>query len=421
MSKFLFYSAIISAIFFLSHFSAFADDGGELLLKSDFKQAYIQFNQALQNKKSAENYLNMCKVTYLLRDDDNAKLYCKEALNYIEKEKNPDLELKSNILSMLGSIYSTVYHNNDISFEYLNGAKEMKEANPETDKYELSKLYRNLAYVYNYVNNSVLSGEYYNKALAITTEETDKKYNVITSLIYNDLALIERRKQNYSKSKEYLEKGIELNEAAGEYANYSLMSALYNNMARYYEYNKHDKNSAIFYYKKAVDSNLKIPDKNLRDKFVISDEDELNAENYIKNCGLYPYDINTNLFLGFYYAKDDDKKSEEYIKKTVEVSPQNPYIYADIAYIYSILYIKCNKIESDYLQKAKEYIKTAENKGLYEADLYFILGNLSLNLEMNKQAAKYFKKYMENSDDKLQAVNNIQSLFDNKKLFSKKN
>ena len=86
-----------------------ADD--DLLLKSDFKNAYITYSNALNDASTPLNNLNMCKLTYILKDDTVAKEYCKTALKEIEKQKNPDYELKSEILSMMGNVYSMAYNN----------------------------------------------------------------------------------------------------------------------------------------------------------------------------------------------------------------------------------------------------------------------------------------------------------------------
>ncbi len=405
---------IISAFFV--QIEAFSLDD-EALLKSDYKTAYINYNNNLKNEKTAQNYLNMCKVIYMLKDDYNAKLYCKEALNYIEREKNPDLELKSGIFQMLGNIYAAAYHNNDITFEYLNKAKALRESNSDTDKYELAKLYKTIAYMYNYTKNSLLADEYYTKALDIVTNRPEKKYAVIEAAIYNDLALIERRKQNYEKSKEYLDIGIEKAEGSGDYVNYSLLAALYENTARYYEHNKKDKASAVTYYKKAAESNRKFPDKKDRE-FSESDINKTNEyDSILSENEIYPYDININLILGFYNAKNDEKVSEEYFNKAINVNPQNPFVYADIAYIYAILYVNNNKVNTEYLNKSKEYIKTAETNGKYSPDIYYSLANTSMKLNLTKNAAKYFKKYMEYSENKLEAVNKVQTYFDSEKNY----
>jgi len=410
----------MTLIFLTNDLSSFADSNNEALLKSDYKKAYTNYKKALEEEKTAENYLNMCKVTFLLRDDQNAKLYCKSALNYIEKEKHPDKELQSNIYAMLGSLYLTVYHNNDITFEYLNQAKELKEKNPDTDKYELVKLYRNLAYMYNYTGNNILSGEYYQKALSIAENEKETKFEVLIALIYNDLALIERRRQNYTKTFEYLVLADTADKNSGDYINYALTAAIYNNIARYYEFNKHDKKTAIEYYQKAEEANGKFPDKDYLNKSSAFDKDNLDAEELTSNYEKYPYDSDTNLKLALYFEQEQSDKSESYINKAIMVNPQNPYVYAKIAAIYAELYNKEPDYKS-YLKKATQYIKMAEEKGKYSSEIYFMIGDTAMKINSTKDASKYFKKYLNLCTNKLEAVNRLQLYFSDEKFNFPKN
>lgn len=443
MKKFLTFLLIIILNGVFTKTYALDDDA---ILKFDFRTAYQSYNAALKQAQTAENYLNMCKVTFLLRDDDNAKIYCKSALNVIEKEKNPDLELKSNIFAMLGSLYSTVYHNNSITVDYLNQAKELKEANPDTDKYELAKVYRNLAYIYNYTGNSVLADDYYKKALAISENEKDNKYDVINALIYNDLALIERRKQNYSASYEYLVRAENAIEAADEYTNYSLAGAVYRNIARYFEYNKHSKKTAVEYYKKSTEAYSKFPGENLPDIIPV---DSYNLEELTAENELYPYSVTNNLKLGIYYTNDDFQKAEEYFKKAVDVNPQNAFVYLLQAKIYEQLYTEALKKEREqqneeeifenlnqellpafvtrklysaqkdaakYLRLVKQYAKTAEEKGKYNPNVYFSLWDIYMKINKTKEAERCIKEFIKYSDNRENAVKRLQNYAETEKI-----
>ena len=380
------------------------------ILKADYKNTYIEFNKALQSEKSAQNYLNMCKITLVLNDKNTAKKYCKSALTEIEKEKTPDYELKSDILATIGTIYSTVYHNSDITFEYYNKAKEYKEKNPDTDKYNLAKLYRDIAYAYRYDNNINLSEEYYEKALKICNEEIEDKYKPLIAVIYNDKAIFSE--QNNTNKKEYLEKAIANATTAGEYINHKLSAEIYKNIAKYYEINKKDKNTALKYYKKYNEEIAKFPDKNLLIKENKTDE-EITLKGLLDNLEEYPYDVDTNIMIGSYYimpteSEEEEKNPKEYFDKAISVNPDNPYIYAAIASAYGQKYKEANFKE--YYAGAREYIKIAEEKANYEPDIYLTLGLVNFNLKSIAVAKKYFEEYIRYSDDKANANCEVASL-----------
>jgi tetratricopeptide (TPR) repeat protein len=380
----------------------------ELLLKSDLKTAYIQYNKALKEKLTAENYLNMCKVTFILNDKDAARKYCKASMNEIEKEKNPDYELKSNILAMTGDIYSTVYRNSNITFDYYNQAKEYKEKNPETNKYDLAELYRDIAYVYDYTNRNDLAKTYREKALKIADEQEGKEFNNIKALIYKDMAEYEGKNLKYTKEKEYLDKALEYALKAEEYHNYMLCGDIYNKIADYYELKK-DKKNTIENRKNALKEYSKFPDQNLIDKEIPEDENENETiENIKRKLDEFPYDVDLNVMAGSYYILNDKDLAEKYFKNAINVNPVNAYVYAAISAAYAEKYNE-NKIK-DYKMLAKQYAADTEKYANYEPDIYLTLGLVNVKLYDMSAANKAFEFYIENTKDKYESYCEIAAL-----------
>ncbi len=394
------------SILFINQNISFAED--ELLLKGDFKNAYIKYNAALEEAKTPENYLNMCKLTFLLQDDSTAKEYCKSALKEIEKQKKPDYELKSEILSMMGNVYSMGYHNNNISLEYYNQSKEYKEKNAETDKYDLAKLYRNLAYTYHYSGNNNMAEIYWDKALKIIDEQQTDEYKTLKAVVYNDLAMYERRKQKYDKSKEYLDKALSSALDANEFINHRIVSVIYENIASYYEVNKRNKNEAIKNYKLFLEETSKFPDKELLTKDTEMPK-ETTIEDIEKLLNEYPYDVDVNVMAGAYKINLDEKVSKPYFDKAIMVNPDNTYVYLAIANAYADKYQEMKFKE--YIQKAKEYAKMAEERANYTPDVYLTLGLINTKINTIFAANAYFEKYIKNSDDKALANCEVASVF----------
>ena len=385
---------------------SFADD--EMLLKSDFKNAYLQYNQALNEAKTPLNYLNMCKLTFLLRDDDSAKTYCKSALKEIDKQKHLDYELKSEILSMMGNVYSLAFHNNDIAFEYYNQAKEYKERNSETDKYDLTKLYRNLAYTYYNTGNINMADLYWDKAFKTIEEQNEDKYMTLKAVLYNDMAMKERKNQKYDKSKEYLDKALEAALNAKEYKDHRILSTIYGNLAYYYEVNKKDKKLAVKYNRLFLEESSKFPEENLIDKDEYMPEDTT-IEDIEKLLEEYPYDIDLNVMLGAYKINLEESNSKDYFDNAIRINPDNTYVYLAIANAYSEKYQEYNFKE--YLEQAKKYAQIAAEKSHYEPDVYLTLGLININLNAPIVANMYFNNYIKNTDDKAEAYCDVASVF----------
>lgn len=389
---------LITAFFLTANFVHAQD---ELLLRSEYEQAYKLYASNLNDSTSPENYLNMCKITYILNDKANAKEYCKSSLNEIEKEKYPDYELKSEILAMLGNIYLSAYHNNDITFDYYNQAKAYKEKNPDTNKFDLAYLYRNMANAYLNIANVSLAKEYREKALKIANDNEGKEFNNIKALVYFDYALSDKDNKDYKSYIKNLEKALEYSLNTEEYKNNYLCYRIYKNIAEYYEVISKDSKKAIDNRKKSVEETSKFPDKNLLSR----DDDETDGksiDDILTELRKYPYDIDLNIMTGSYYISKDIEKSENYFKKAINVNPTNPYVYAAIADAYAEAYNDVIKLK-DIKFKAKQYIKETEKYSYYEPDIYLTLGLAYINLNDITSANKNFKKYIEYSENRHEA------------------
>ena len=384
--------------------------------ESDYRKLYIEYKSALDSDKSAQNYLNMCQITFSLNDFDTAKIYCKSALNEIEKEKNPDYELKSEILSTLGDIYSTYYTNTDITFDYYNQAKEYKENNPDTDKCNLAKLYKNISYTYGYKGNEILAKEYEKKAselldnLIKNNVSDNQKAKLILAVLYNNVAEKYIKDKEFETANEYLNKSIKLlisDDNSNKYNDDRVLARTYKNLAQIFDL-KRDKNSAIEYYRKSLSHIAKFPDKNL-----LSKEEELpentTIEDILNLLKEFPYDVDLNVMAGSYYIPSNKQKSREYFQKAVNVNPENAYVYAAIAEAYSSKYSEANFKE--YANFAKEYMLKAEKYANYEPDIYLTLGLVNINLKSIVTANMYFDYYIKYSEDKTEANCEVASVF----------
>ena len=403
MKKFLIFFTLLLS---LQNF-AYAENP-EYIFNSDLENKYIEYTGLLKENPTAENYFYLCKITYYLNDSKAAKSYCNSALDKNDGQKNPDFELRSNILSMMGNIYSNTYRNKDITLDYYKQALELKEKNPQTDKYELAKLYMNMGFAYYNSGIKDYALNAYNKALELCKNEENKKYNIIKAGVYNDLALIERRNQNYDKSFEYLQKGIGELENAADYKNHKMLAAMYQNIAKYYEYNGKDKEKAIEFYKKAAEENEKFPVSNLYTIFYKNYAD-LSLHERKQRLKEYTYDISANIDIGYLQSGLNDKLAEQYFKKAISVNPDKAYTYLEIARAYAAKYLDTkNKI---YLLKVKEYSSSAMNKAPYTPEIYLGLGLINILTNSYNQADKYFENYIKYSKDEACANCDIASLY----------
>ena len=331
-----------------------AQGTNEDILKSDYKKAYIEYNKNLNEEKTAQNYYNMCTVVFELNDYKNARKYCNEALNIIEKEKHPDKELSSDIYAMMGYINSDYYKNTDVTLDYYNLAKKLKENNKDTDEYELAKLYSAMGLLYKQTDNEEISKEYYEKALKLA-DKKGGKYNKLRAVIYKNIG-------------EY-EKAIMEIESAGEYKSYLLSGEIYKKYAQSLK----DENKSKEYFIKSEKEYEKYPNEMQINSEMSSSDEE------------YPYDSMQNILKGSQCLKTDEKKAPEYFERAIIVNPNNAKIYTNIALAYAQAYSKGRiYYKSEAVKYIKKALETAPNS--YEikkdcSDTYKILN-------MKKEAEK---------------------------------
>ena len=360
----------------------------EYISKSEFKKAYIEYNKSLNDKPDALDFFNMCKVVYYLNDSKLAKSYCNIALNKIDEQKNPDMALRSDILTFMGILYSSTYRNNDITFDYYKQAIKIKDTLMNPDEYELANLYMNLGYAYFNTNLTDYAFNYYNKVLKIAEIKNEDRFYLLLADTYNKLSLLEEKNKDVIKQKEYLEKSLVEIEKPNIYINHLLKAKIYLNLAKYYDNIEKDKTKARNYYKKYVIENAFFPDNKILN---ISDFDSLSLEECKKKLNEYPYDIYTNIIMGYLNIGINDDLSEKYFNKAISINPENPYIYIAIAQAYLNKYkVTNNKL---YLLNIKNNMKQAEGRAYFSEDIYFKLLNISLHINSNGMAKKYMKEY----------------------------
>lgn len=360
----------------------------EYISKLEFKKAYIEYNKSLNDKPDALDFFNMCKVVYYLNDSKLAKSYCNIALNKIDEQKNPDMALRSDILTFMGILYSSTYRNNDITFDYYKQAIKIKDTLMNPDEYELANLYMNLGYAYFNTNLTDYAFNYYNKVLKIAEIRNEDRFYLLLADTYNKLSLLEEKNKDVIKQKEYLEKSLVEIEKPNIYINHLLKAKIYLNLAKYYDNIEKDKTKARNYYKKYVIENAFFPDNKI---LKISDFDSLSLEECKKKLNEYPYDIYTNIIMGYLNIGINDDLSEKYFNKAISINPENPYIYIAIAQAYLNKYkVTNNKL---YLLNIKNNMKQAEGRAYFSEDIYFKLLNISLHINSNGMAKKYMKEY----------------------------
>ena len=330
----------------------------------------------------------MCKVVYYLNDSKLAKSYCNIALNKIDEQKNPDMALRSDILTFMGILYSSTYRNNDITFDYYKQAIKIKDTLMNPDEYELANLCMNLGYAYFNTNLTDYAFNYYNKVLKIAEIRNEDRFYLLLADTYNKLSLLEEKNKDVIKQKEYLEKSLVEIEKPNIYINHLLKAKIYLNLAKYYDNIEKDKTKARNYYKKYVIENAFFPDNKI---LKISDFDSLSLEECKKKLNEYPYDIYTNIIMGYLNIGINDDLSEKYFNKAISINPENPYIYIAIAQAYLNKYkVTNNKL---YLLNIKNNMKQAEGRAYFSEDIYFKLLNISLHINSNGMAKKYMKEY----------------------------
>ncbi len=393
----------------------------EYLLRGDFKDAYINFNQALEKDKTALNYLNMCRITFSLNDSKMAKYYCNRAIDTLNKEKNHDNELESDILSMLGDIYSNVYHNTDITFDYYNQAKEKKESNPETDRYELAKLYLNMGNSYRGMGEYYLAKEFLDKSINIVNEKDLPKYRVISSMAYNYFGLMEKDNKNYEKAGEYFETALKELDKALVYKNSLLAGNISENLGDYYEnYAAHkNKSKAQEYYNQAklyYDSPIKLNENNQVYQNILKLNEAETKKEVKRLIKEYPYDISILTAVIYYNLMEgDEKEAQNNIDKLINTYGKSAYayLYTSIAYAMSYYSFDIEKKELAYLQRSNDYLKIYLKKSGNNPEKYYFSGLVNFYLGKLWNAQRYFNTYMEKTPYSDTICTNIAKMYMN--------
>lgn len=388
---------IIIVFLFGMNLMSVADDSA--LISGDYKKAYIEYINALNNENSALNNLNMCHVTHFLNDYKRAKLYCYVALNILDTQKKPDMELKSNVLSKMGYLYTNT-HNRKIPFDYYNEAKNIKESNPDTDKFELSRLYLNMGYEYILSDNLNMAEEYWNKSISIAEKESDIRYKYILAIDYLDLAVVYcDKKKDYETAKIYANKAIENIEALGDMQNLRIKGLAYNAKYHAYYFSKDKKDKQIsaksYYNSRLILDSLFINNFDEKYLYEIPSNDEIEA--ILKE---FPYDNAGNYYMLIKNLKDDNiDAAEKNEKMLLNVNKESSLRYLFIAKAYANAFVS-NK-NYIYSQRANMYLskflKANNNKNLIDylyssAFVYLDLGNIN-------KAEKYFNLKIKTEDN----------------------
>lgn len=376
---------------------AYDDD---YVYKSEFRTAYSLYSNALSGEKSAQNYYNMCKISYRFNDFKQGVSYCKIALTEAKEE---DDDLKFLIYSMLGDIYLSNSNNKEIILEFYKEALKHKTEN--TDKFELAKLYLNTAKTYRKHNDAKFAFEVYvPKAEEILKTEKDLKYNLLRAEVNKLYSDNEKEKNNALKAKEYNEIALKELEIAGEYKDTVLKAHLYKDLAQYYLSNKKDKKKYEEYYKLYSEEIEKYPySVDIRDRAAVAVMRKADLDERFKN---FPYDINVNIESGYRYINDDGI-ADKFFNRATAINPESALTMLAIAGVYCEAYLKTKNIV--YSLKMNEYIKRAEDAAKFSPGVYKGAGLMKLSVRAYKSADLYYNKYIEYSADKSTAYCNIAS------------
>lgn len=361
----------------------FADD--MYINDGDYKKAYIYYNNLLSESKSAINYLNMCWVTFKLNDSNTAKFYCNRALDLLDQKKYKDNELKSDVLGMLGYIYSGT-HNTKIPFDYYNEAKVIKESNPDTDKFELARLYLNMGYAYAKSSEYDFAEEYLNKAIETAKDYPENKIHILTSSAYNNLSSIALKRNNYKLAEKYINIALE---EINHTENIRYKAIINHTKYAIYYYLKDKKNSldALFTSQDLFNEAF-YKDSELIYMYKEPSDTELNE--LIKK---FPYDN-----MGNYYmliknlTEGNDEGIDKYLNSLLNVDNNSSLRLYYIASAFTKAYNKTKNLA--YSQRAKMYIKQFLNYGLNKYNHKTLCDVSALYLELNEDrlADKNFKK-----------------------------
>lgn len=394
---------LFKILFFLFILS-FATPSFGYINNGDYKTAYIKFSEQLNEEKTALNYLNMCKVTFLLNDSNTAKSYCNAALNILDQKRYADNDIKSDVLTMLGNIYAGT-HNTKIPFDYYNEAKSIKERNPNTDEYKLAELYLGIAYAYKTNKDYDYADEYLKKVLKITKNKTDIKFKTLNAIVYNCYSLIHIDNNDYESAVKYAEMASKL---AEDLDNIRLWADIYDTMSAAYSLSKNkedQKKAKELHYDAILTYNAAIVD-NSEEKFILNPPSEEELKELIKK---FPYDN-----IGNYYmliknlVSEDDEEIDKYLNLLLTVDKHSSSRLYLIASAFTKAYTKTKNIV--YAQRARMYLKefTQDIFCLSSEKVLYNVGSLYLELNNDRTAEKYFQMIYKIEENKNKADYNSQ-------------
>ncbi len=366
---------------FLLIFSLSAQAVGTIdyILKSDYEMAYKTAESELMKEKSAQNYYNMCTAVFYFHDFKQAKAYCNSALNILDAQKHPDKELKSDIIMQMGNIYSDYYKNTDVTFDYYKLAKDLKETNPDTDRFSLAGLYTSMGYIYYQTGKRDIAESFYDKALKLCSDD-NKKFNFIKADVYSKKAKIYFDEKNYNKAKEYYLLALNELKFSGGYKNIILEASLNENMAKVCEKIGNNKSEIKEYYQKSYELYKTYP------KIEFSGKNEKEITMSLKS---YPYDVGLNIELGEIMLKNREDNPKVYFDKAIGINPKNADIYLKIAEAYANNYSK----EMYFFKiEAQRYIKTAIEIAPYSKEVFIKSAQIYKLLKMEKESQEMLKK-----------------------------
>ncbi len=371
---------LLICIFFIFYaLSVSADGTTDYILKSDYEKAYKAAEAELKDNQTAKNYYDMCIAVFYFHDLKQAKMYCNSSLNILDTQKNPDKELKSDVLMQMGNIYSDYYKNTDVTFDYYNLAKEYKETNPDTDKFSLAGLYSSMGNMYYKTGKKDIANSYYDKALKLCNDD-NKKFNFIKADVYSKKAQMYFDENNFNKAKEYYLLALNELNFAGGYKNIILEANLNENLAKVTEQSGKNKQEIKEYYQKAYELYKTYP------RIEYSGKKEKEIQALLKE---YPYDAGLNIELGEIMLKNREGNPSLLFDKAVNLNKKNAEIYLIIAKIYANNYSKEMYI---YKIEAQRYIKTALDIAPYSTEVYTKAAEIYKILKMDKEAESLAKK-----------------------------
>jgi len=289
-----------------------------------------------------------------------------------------------------------------------------------------------------YLNSDLVNARiYYSRAIRIF-EKTENKLGL--AKMYNNMALVYKKRRNLDEALEYLLKSLKLEE---EQDNKPGISFTLLNIGNFY-YDLDEKNKALEYFEQA----LKIEE---------GLEDKENLANILNNIGMIYDETNNYHYAIDYYFKslelerisgnssgiattlnnigiayqnlDVTDKALEYLLESLKLTEEleDPYGYSNTTINIGVLYLKINDLDQSitYLEKGLELVVEHEFNDL----LLVAYDNMHKNYEKRKDyqnSLKYFKLYTNESGKIFNQVNRdliteIQSRYESEKKQIQKN